>query len=93
MAIYYTLVHKSHHCPMWNIDLMVAGKYRFFDEENPYIGKYASCTCPILENLKLPIHKQNKEYGLYRFCKMHTECLRSIEFKPIVDFEKEGYVQ
>ncbi len=91
--VYYTTVGKYHFCPMWKVDLTITGKYYFFDEDKPYIAKYVSCTCPILENLKLPPQKQNKQYGLFRFCKMQKECLHSIEFKPEIDVSKDGYSQ
>ena len=78
---------------MWGIDLFITAKYRFVENENPYIAKYASCTCPIIENLKLPLHEQEKEYGLYRFCNKQTECLHNIEFKSEIDMRKDGYSQ
>lgn len=91
--INYTLIGKSHKCPMWGITVHLSAKYRFFDDDNPYIAKYAYCTCPIIENLKLPIHKQNKEFGLFRFCRMEQQCLHSVEFKPQIDVRKDGYSQ
>lgn len=89
----YTTVGKLHTCPMWNISLTITGKYYFFDEDNPYIAKYVSCKCPILENLRRPVHEQNKEYSLFRFCKMEQECLHNIEFKAQIDIRKDGYSQ
>ena len=90
--IYYTLVSKKHHCPMWDIDLFITAKYRFFDNDNPYIAKYASCTCPIIENLKLPPHEQDKAYSLYRFCNKQTDCLHNIKFEPKIDTRKDNYL-
>lgn len=90
---YYTTVGKSYFCPMWKIKITITGNYYFFDEDNPYLAKYVSCKCPILENLKLPIHKQNKEYSLYRFCKMENECLHKISFKRQIDVREDGYSQ
>ncbi len=90
--IYYTTVKKQHICPMWNISLTITAKYRFFDSENPYIAKYASCG-PIITNLKLPPDKRNKEYSLYLFCKCKNECLSNIQFKPQIDITKDGYSQ
>jgi len=89
----YTTVGKQHICPMWNIKLTITGKYYFFDDNNPYIAKYVSCKCPILENLKLPTHKQSEEYSLFRFCKLEQECLNNVEFKPNIDIRKDGYSQ
>ena len=85
MSSLYTIVHKKHYCPMWKIDVSIAGKYHYFDETNPYKARYINCKCPILENLKLPTHKQLKEYGLFKFCKLEQECLSSIEFAPEID--------
>lgn len=88
MEVKYTLVYKDHFCPMWNTEVTITAKYRFFDEGNPHIGKYASCSCPILENLKLPPHKRDKNLGLFLFCKKQGECTKSDIFPPVIDFSK-----
>ena len=75
----YTLVYKQHYCKMWKINLTLTVKYRFFDDEQ-HIAKYASCSCPVIENLKKPHSKQDKKYELFRYCKMHEECLSSMNF-------------
>ncbi len=80
----YTTVGKKHYCKMWNIDITLTAKYYFFDESNPFIGKYVGCTCPILENLRLPPHKQNPNFSLYRFCN-NDDCLVSVECEPTID--------
>ena len=88
MSVYYTLIYKSHHCPMWDIDVSIEGKYRFYDDEHPNIGKFVSCKCPVLENLKLPPIKQNVNYKIFRFCNMDSECLKSVNFPPTIDAHK-----
>lgn len=89
----FTTVGKSHICPKWNISVTITGKYYFFDNSNPYIAKYVTCKCPILENIKLPIAERNKEYMLYHFCNMEQECLGNIPFSPQIDVRKDGYSQ
>ena len=78
---------------MWNLELNITAKYRFFDKNNPYTAKLCSCSCPIIENLKLPIEKQEKEYGLYRFCNMQKNCLCSVNFETEIDVRKDFYSQ
>lgn len=87
MQISYTLVREKYFCPMWKTEVTITAKYRFFDEENPHIGKYASCSCPILENLKLPQNKRDKDLGLFLYCKKQEECTKSNIFPPVIDFE------
>ena len=78
---------------MWKISLTITAKYRFIDNKSPYKAKYVSCSCPILENLKLPVYKQNKNFSLFRFCKMEQECLNNIDFKLEIDTREDNYLQ
>ncbi len=87
--VYYTLVHKKYHCPMWDIDICIEGKYHFIDDKTPHIAKFGSCKCPIIENLKLPAHKQDKTLSLFRFCRIRKECLAETLFPPIIDFTND----
>ena len=90
---YYTEVGKKHHCPMWGINLTLIGKYHFYDEDNPHVARYMHCKCPIIENLKLPVHERNKAYSLFQFCNKEVECLLSADFKPKIDLRKDDYSQ
>lgn len=91
--IYYTTVRKHYTCPMFDIPVTIIGKYRFYDNENPYLAKYVSCECPIIADFKLPPDKRNKDYSLYRFCKHENECLKNIPFKPQINVQQDGYSQ
>lgn len=87
---YYTLVSKSIHCPFWNIDLAITGKYRYTDK--PYEAKFINGICPIIENNKLSAHKRDKELVLYAFCDYYT-CEELNSFKPTIDITKDDYSQ
>lgn len=88
MQIKYTLKNKRFFCPMWKTEITVTAKYRFLDDNNPHIGTYTSCSCPILDNLKLPLHKRNKDLELFAFCKKQEECAKFEIFPPIIDFSE-----
>lgn len=50
------------------------GKYRFMsDSDDPYEVHFMFATCPIVENSRLPLSKQSKEYkGI--FCPISRDC-------------------
>ena len=91
--IYYTTISKHYVCPVFDIPITIIGKYRFFDDNQPYLAKYVSCECPIVADLKLPPEKRNKKYSLYHFCKCEDECLANVSFKPQINVLKDGYSQ
>lgn len=91
--IYVTYVSKKSHCPMWNIDINIEGKYMLSDsKETPYKATFMRAYCPIIENIHLPINKRDKELSLYPFCHINN-CLCLKEFKETIDIRKDGYSQ
>ncbi len=91
--VHYTTIAKQHHCPMWNTEITIYGKYFFFDIEHPSLATYAACSCPILENLNLPKSQQDKTLSKYICCTMQNKCLSSVKFKDKIDINKDGYSQ
>lgn len=85
---YYTLVHKTVRCPMWDDDIVITAKYRFVEgNDNPYLARFSGAKCEVLENAKLPEWKRNKRLGLYRFCGI-DDCPHLCNFKPEIDVRK-----
>lgn len=79
---YYTLVHKTVICPQWHEEITLTAKYHYFDPERPLLATFSYATCEIIENLKLPLYKQDPRLKLFRFCS-HSDC-------PLLhDFEKQ----
>lgn len=87
---YYTLVGKTIHCPFWDIDLSIHGKYKILGDS--YEAKFVHGICPIIENNKLPEHQRNRDLVLYAFCQEHP-CNELSSFKQIIDIHKDGYSQ
>ena len=69
----YIEIPKSLHCPKWGIDICLLGKYYLSDDMDSSTGKFKSASCPIVENSKLPLHKQVAEYKLFR-CLEYLQC-------------------
>lgn len=82
---YYTLIHKTVQCPMWNDSIKITAKYRYIeDSENPYLARFSYAQCEVLENLRLPEHKRDKRLILYRFCRIE-HCPHLRDFPEIID--------
>ena len=90
MSSMVTICLKHIICPTWDIDLYLEGKYLF--EENSTRAHLISTKCPIIENNKLPLHKRDKEFSLYPFCKQYP-CRYLSEFKESIDITIDGYSQ
>ncbi len=88
--MYYTTTGKTVLCPVWNVEVTLNGKYIFCDDSNPYIAKFSNATCPIVENSKLPLYKQDKSYKAM-FC--HKQCELLYDFFPTIDTRKDSYSQ
>jgi hypothetical protein len=82
---YYTLVSKTIHCPFWDIDLSISGKYRLIGDTGK--ANFQVGVCPIIENNKLPEHKRKRELVLYAFCKNHP-CEELNSFNSTIDLSK-----
>jgi hypothetical protein len=85
---YVTLIGKRVTCPKWHVPVTLDGKY-MFSESNEYEAVFLCSMCPIVENSKLPLHKQCKEYKLMR-CLEHDRCELLRDFPPKVDV-RNGY--
>ena len=78
----YIEIPKPVHCPKWEIDICLLGKYYLSDDVDSSVGKFKSASCPIVENSKLPLHKQETEYKLLR-------CLEYLQCPLLKDFSEE----
>lgn len=69
-----TFLGKSFYCSFLKTDIILNGKYRFMsDSDDPYEVHFMFATCPIVENSRLPLSKQSKEYkGI--FCPISRDC-------------------
>lgn len=54
------------------------------DPDKPYEARFLTAKCPIVENLKLPKHKRNKDYALYQFCDV-KDCPALKRFKQNIN--------
>lgn len=75
-----TSILKSNNgeCPLWAVDVSVCGWYR---ETEGGIWQFLRAECPIIENAKLPLHKQDPRYKLM-FCKDKFSCPLYSQFQP-----------
>lgn len=67
-------------CPYWGVDVSVRGWY---GEKQPGKWEFLRAECPIIENFKLPLYKQNPEYKLMR-CKDEFYCPLYTQFQPSI---------
>lgn len=82
---YYTLVSKTVECPIWKDKITITAKYRFVDENYPYLAKFSAATCEVQENIKLPEWKRDKWISLYRFCDKGASCPLLWDFPDSID--------
>lgn len=81
---YYTLVHKEIQCPQWKTDILVWAKYSYNDFSDTK-AKLGSVTCPILENIRKPASKKDKDLSIYAFCRMSDTCKLRSNFPNEID--------
>lgn len=82
---YYTILHKPIECPFWKCEIILQGKYYYLEDEgHEYEARFSSAKCPIIENIRLPEHKQDKELSYYPFCRIHP-CEALYNFEPLID--------
>lgn len=56
-----TISTKRVTCPIWKEEISLQGHYLFSEEKgHEYEAKFLSATCPIVENIRLPKSKKNK---------------------------------
>ena len=75
---FYTLKSNRVICPFWNTEVVITATYWFIDPNgsNPYLARFGSASCEILENIRLPESKKDKRLGLFPFCRVdHCDCL------------------
>lgn len=65
-------------CPIWGVDVSVYGWYKAVE-----VGRWVflRAECPIVENAKLPLWKQNPDYRAM-VCSHHSECHLYRSFQP-----------
>lgn len=81
---YYTLKTKTIHCPFWDIDIAISGKYRLINDDK---ARFQFGICPIIENNKLPEHKRKRELVLYAFCKDYP-CNELCSFEEYINLHE-----
>lgn len=83
-----TISTKRVICPLWNEEISLRGKYLLSEEAgHQYEAKLLFVTCPIVENLRRPISKRNKDFDLFRYCDLNP-CEAMNDFKSIIDTRK-----
>ena len=85
-----TTCGKTIKCPYWNETVTLTGYYKIQDSTPELI--FHRSTCPIIENSKLPVNQQNKNYLLMR-CPYQIGCHFLNEFKEVVIPDVDGYSQ
>ncbi len=71
---------NSGKCPLWNVDVSVSGWY---GEKEPDKWSFLRAECPIIQNSKLPLWKQEQRYKLM-FCKDKFSCPLYTQFQPSI---------
>lgn len=81
----YTIFSKSIICPFWDAKISLSAKYRYNSEPKPHYS-FMYSYCPILENNRVPYHKQNKKLSPYNNCiSCHCESLDSFPKVESID--------
>ena len=88
--IYTTISTKSVICPKYNESLLLSGKYKL--TQDSYEATFMYATCPVVENCKLPYHKQNKDLALL-YCNDSLNCSLLKDFKAKINISIDGYSQ
>ena len=83
----YVDIPRTVHCPKWDIDICLYGKYYLSDDIDSCIGKFKSASCPIVESSKLPLHMQEVKYKLLR-CLDYLQCPLLKDFPEEIDTHK-----
>lgn len=79
---YYTTIDKSFHCPEFDINIYITGKYKFLND-NDSKAAFCNATCPIFENSKLPVYEQLEIYKYYK-CSKFSSCVYSEIFEKTI---------
>jgi hypothetical protein len=85
-----TTCGKTIKCPYWDEIITLTGYYKIQDSSTEIT--FQRSTCPIIENSRLPMNKQSKNYVLMR-CPYPTGCHYLNEFKQTVNPDVDGYSQ
>lgn len=89
--MYYTICEKTVVCPYWNISVTLQGKYKIVDDS--CMVHLINATCPVIENNKLPLNKQDSSLKHMKCPESTIGCDLLSSFKPIINIDKDGYSQ
>lgn len=85
-----TIIYKTVLCPKWKVQIQLSGKYIFSEKPNEeHLAHFMYATCPIVENGRLPLHKQKREYKLM-YCAEENQCVALKGFPEKTDV-RNGY--
>ena len=87
MLVYCVEIPKTVHCPKWDIDIVLLGKYDLSNGIESSIGNLRKAKRPIAENNNLRLCDQQKEYKLLR-CLEYLQCPLLSDFPKTVDTHK-----
>ena len=85
--MYYTYCSKTVTCPRWDIAVTLSGKYRLADDS--FSAYFINAKCPIVENSKLPLSKQEPDLKLLRCPHADNTCELLSSFSKVIDITKE----
>lgn len=69
---FITYLNRNGQCPSWQIDVCISGKYVINEETDT--GSFISAECPIVQQLKLPMHKRDLKCREIPFCNKEGQC-------------------
>lgn len=78
---YFTTIDKLFHCPEFDIDIYVTGKYKLLNNNSKAV--FCNAFCPIFENSKLPVYEQLENYKYYK-CLKFSSCAISNVFEKTI---------
>lgn len=88
--MYSTIVNKTVNCSKFRDPITLSAKYKYINDTFEATFMYASC--PIVENKKLPEHKQNREL-IFHYCFDSENCEFLKSFKSRINIKIDGYSQ
>lgn len=80
MVLTSVLKVNSGKCPLWHVDVSVLGWYK---EMQVNEWQFLRAECPIIENSKLPLWKQEQQYKAM-FCEEKFSCPLYSRFQPSI---------
>ena len=86
-TVRYVEIPKNVHCPKWNVNITLYGKYYLSDDADSSIGKFALASCPIAQNNNKPLRDQDSKYKILR-CLEYQRCPLLNDFPEKIDTYK-----